>query len=296
MKYLVTGAQGQVGHELCKQLAPAGEVVAISRRETDLSDPEAVAAMLARHRPEVVVNAAAYTAVDRAEEEPESARRLNAELPAQLARWCAGEGALLVHYSTDYVYDGSGSEPFDERRPVRPLSVYGRTKLAGDEAVAEAGARHLIFRTAWVYGARGSNFLRTMLRLTHRGKHLTVVDDQWGAPTPGWLIAGVTARALAEHARGKGPQGVYHLTCRGETSWCGFARAIVNEAADWEHFEGRAEQIAPIDTDGYPTPAPRPKNSRLSVDRLEAALGLSLPDWRTALALTMVDGKEGALK
>ncbi|MBZ9539938.1 dTDP-4-dehydrorhamnose reductase [Modicisalibacter tunisiensis] len=299
---LVTGSTGQVGFELQRQLCLLGTVLAPTRRELDLADADAVAQWLETHQPDVIVNAAAYTAVDKAEDEPELARRLNAELPAQLARYCAERGPWLVHYSSDYVYPGSGDAPWQEQDATGPLSVYGRTKLAGDEAVQASGCRHLIFRTSWVYSARGHNFLKTMLRLGHEREALNVVDDQIGAPTPARLIAQVTALAL--HASLVTPHaspltsealtphpalaGTYHLAPRGETSWCGFAREIFRQAAAaGVPLATTPERVAAIPTADYPTPATRPLNSRLAVDKLEETLGVRFPDWRTGLALTL---------
>nr|WP_298249126.1 dTDP-4-dehydrorhamnose reductase [uncultured Halomonas sp.] len=297
---LVTGSNGQVGFELKRQLCLLGEVLAPERAELDLADAAAVDRWLEANRPTLIVNAAAYTGVDKAEEEPELARRLNAELPAQLAEYSAAHGQWLVHYSSDYVYPGSGEALWEEGSTTGPLGVYGQTKLAGDEAVQASGCEHLIFRTSWVYSARGNNFMKTMLRLGREREALKVVGDQIGAPTPARLIAQVTALALHQgetihssqaqrspltpHA----PAGIYHLAPRGKTSWHGFASEIFRQAAEYgEALVITPDNVAPIPTAEYPTPAQRPLNSRLSLDKLEQALGIQLPGWQEQLALTL---------
>jgi dTDP-4-dehydrorhamnose reductase len=291
---LVTGSDGQVGYALLRTLAPLGNVKGLARADGDLSDPIAVAALLERYRPRCIVNAAAYTAVDQAESHPDTAHIMNVQLPAQLAAWAKDNNALLIHYSTDYVYDGSGDQPWQEDAPTGPLSVYGRTKLAGDEAVLAADIGAVIFRTSWVYGARGRNFMLTMLKLASERDRLSVVSDQWGTPTPAWLIAEVSAITLREKlGNAKALEGVHHLTCRGETTWCDFARAIMSDAGNLGvPLNVSANQISPIPTADYPAPAPRPLNSRLNVARVEQALGLELPDWRYALQLTLRDWVE----
>ena len=291
MKILVTGSQGQVGQELLKTLAPLGPVIGLSRADGDLADADFVQRLLAHHRPDWIVNAAAYTAVDKAESEAGLAEALNSQLPQQLAAWAKDQGARLVHFSTDYVYAGKGEAAQTEDEPPAPLSVYGRTKLAGDRAILTEAADALIFRTAWVYAARGRNFMRTMLWLAAQRDELRVVADQWGAPTPAWLIAQVTALALRQRQLGRpGLAGVYHLTCRGDTNWYGFAREIIERAsALGAELKVKGSKVHPIATGDYPAPAPRPANSRLSVVRLEQALQLQLPDWRDALAVTLRD-------
>lgn len=290
MTILVTGGTGQVGFELQRQLALLGTVLAPSRQELDLASPQAVAHWLEQHRPGLIVNAAAYTAVDKAEEEPELARRLNAELPAQLAEYSAARGQWLVHYSSDYVYPGSGRAPWQEQDATGPLSVYGQTKLEGDQAVQQSGCKHLIFRTSWVYSARGHNFMKTMLRLGRERDALKVVSDQIGAPTPARLIAQVTALALQCQLE----PGVYHLSPRGETSWHGFACEIFNQAgAAGEGLAICPDGVAAIPTAEYPTPAQRPLNSRLSLNKLENALGIQLPNWQQQLALTLAEHLDG---
>jgi dTDP-4-dehydrorhamnose reductase len=308
MKILVTGSNGQVGFELKRQLCLLREVLAPERAELDLADAAAVDRWLEANRPTLIVNAAAYTGVDKAEEEPELARRLNAELPAQLAEYSTAHGQWLVHYSSDYVYPGSGEALWEEGSATGPLGVYGQTKLAGDEAVQASGCEHLIFRTSWVYSARGNNFMKTMLRLGREREALKVVGDQIGAPTPARLIAQVTALALHRlpltnhhspltihdspltiHSE---MAGIYHLAPRGETSWHGFASEIFRQAAEYgEALAITPDNVAPIPTAEYPTPAQRPLNSRLSLDKLEQALGIQLPGWQEQLALTLGEWK-----
>lgn len=290
MPILILGATGQVGFELQRSLAPFGTVLAPTRHELDLTDPAAVADYLRVSDAMLIVNAAAYTAVDKAESEPELAQRLSAELPEQLARYCAQHAVPLVHYSSDYVYPGEGDTPWLETSATRPLSVYGQTKLAGDTAIAQSGAYHLIFRTSWVYSAsaRGNNFMKTMLRLGRERDSLSVVSDQIGAPTPARLIAEITALAVARLAHRPLEAGVYHLAPHGETSWHGFAQAIFQQAAArGEPLAIQADNVSAIPTAEYPTPAQRPLNSRLDVSRLEGALHIQMPDWQSQLALTL---------
>ncbi|WP_017430743.1 dTDP-4-dehydrorhamnose reductase [Vreelandella jeotgali] len=288
---LVTGGNGQAGFELRRSLAPLGQVLAPDRQELDLSDAAAVDAWLECHTPGLIVNAAAYTAVDKAEDEPEFARRLNAELPAQLAAYCARHGKWLVHYSSDYVYSGEGDISWQEEAVTAPVNTYGATKRDGDVAVAQGGSEHLILRTSWVYSAPGKNFVNTMLRLGAEREALSVVADQIGTPTPARLIAQITALALApwgHNGCAAVASGVYHLAPRGETSWCEVARATFVEAARLGvPLAITPEAVAPIATADYPTPARRPLNSRLDVSKLESALGVTLPDWREALTLTL---------
>ncbi|WP_083006166.1 dTDP-4-dehydrorhamnose reductase [Halomonas sp. GT] len=291
MNIFITGGNGQVGFELQRQFAPFGINLAPTRQELDLTNPEAVDAYLAKHQPGLILNAAAYTAVDKAESEPQQARRLNAELPAQLAEYAAKQGIPLVHYSTDYVYPGNGASPWQEDSPKGPLSVYGQTKLEGDKAVPESGASHLIFRTSWVYASRGNNFMKTMLRLGRERAALSIVNDQIGAPTPARLIAQVTALAFTTQGSPLTiniPSGVYHLAPRGETSWHGFAREIFNQAREaGEALAITPEKTAGIPTAEYPTPAQRPLNSRMALGKLEKALGITMPSWQSQLALTL---------
>jgi dTDP-4-dehydrorhamnose reductase len=287
---LVFGANGQVGQELLRALAGHGPVVATTRsgrlpddsacETADFDQPQTLSALLDRLQPTAVVNAAAYTAVDRAEQDRDAALRANAEAPAAIAAWCAAHDVPLVHYSTDYVFDGQGTRPYREDAPTAPLGVYGATKLAGEEAIRASGAPHLIFRTAWVYAAHGHNFLRTMLRVGAEREELRVVADQVGTPTPAALIADVTVQALAQ--RSAGQSGTWHLTAAGETTWHGFAEAIFEEARA-AGVLARAPRVLPIATADYPTPARRPAYSRLDVARLERDFALALPAWRDAL-------------
>ncbi len=289
MTVLLFGGNGQLGQELQRALAPLGTLVATTRsgalpdgsacETADFNEPESLAALLDRVRPEVVVNAAAYTAVDRAEDDRDAAWRANAEAPGVIARWCAAAGVPLVHYSTDYVFDGQGTRPYREDDATAPLGVYGASKLAGEEAIRAAGGRHLIFRTAWVYAAHSANFLRTMLRVGAERDVLRVVADQVGTPTPAALIADVTAQAL-QHAGGL--SGTWHLTATGETSWHGFAEAIFAEAVSAGKL-ARAPKVEAITTADYPTPARRPAYSHLDVRKLESDFGIGLPSWQEGL-------------
>lgn len=288
MRILLLGSSGQVGFELQRSLATLGNIISPRRTELDLSDAGAVSAYVNDLCPGLIVNAAAYTAVDKAESEPELAHRLNAALPEQLAHYASAQGIPLVHYSSDYVYPGNGDETRQEASPTGPLSVYGASKLAGDEAVLSSGARHLIFRTSWVYSARGHNFMKTMLRLGREREALKIVDDQIGAPTPARLIAQITAVAVPELLNSQLDSGLYHLAPRGETSWHGFATEIFRQAAErGEALSVDLARVEGIPTAEYPTPAERPLNSRLSVEKLEEALGIKMPDWRSQLALTL---------
>jgi dTDP-4-dehydrorhamnose reductase len=288
MKLLLFGANGQVGWELQRALAPLGELVALGRGEADLTRPPG--ALIEKHRPQVVVNAAAYTAVDRAESEPDLAMRINGAAVGEMAQAAARAGALLVHYSTDYVFDGSKDAPYVETDPTAPLSVYGRSKLAGEEAIrAVSGGEHLIFRTSWVYAARGQNFARTILRRALALDRLQVVADTFGVPTGAELIADVTA--LAVHAlRGGGPRagapapGTYHLVPSGATTWHGYASHLIELArAAGLPIRVAAADIAAVPSSTFPAPARRPLNSRLDNARLAGAFGLALPDWRQPL-------------
>lgn len=288
MKILITGGSGQVGFELQRRLACLGEIVAPSRAELDLADATAVADYVETLAPGIIVNAAAYTAVDKAEEEPELARRLNAELPEQLATYASARQVPLVHYSSDYVYPGDGDEAWQEESATGPASVYGTSKLAGDKAVQASGCQHLILRTSWVYSARGQNFMKTMLRLARERSALKIVNDQIGAPTPARLIADVTLMALQGLQQGRVDGGLYHLAPRGETSWHGFANEIFRLAREAEESLAiDPQQVAGIPTSEYPTPAARPLNSRLSLSKLEYTLSIRLPDWSSQLSLTL---------
>ena len=293
MRILLLGGTGQVGYELRRSLAPLGELTVTTRtgelpdggacESLDLYAPETFSSLIDRAAPDIVVNATAHTAVDRAEDEPELAFLANAEAPAELARLCARRGSSLVHYSTDYVFDGTANTPYREDHPTAPLGVYGASKLAGEQGIQASGARHLILRTAWVYATRGSNFLRTMLRVGAERDELRVVADQRGCPTPAWLIADVTARILGQGIR---QPGVRHLVAQGETTWHGFAEAIFNEAQIRGLIVPRP-RVVPITTADYPTRARRPAYSVMDGGLLCAEYGVSLPDWREALATTL---------
>lgn len=290
MRILLLGRNGQVGYELARSLAPLGEVMAPRRAELDLASARDVGSCLDTCMPAAIVNAAAWTAVDDAESHKAAAWRLNAELPAQLGEWAARHGAFVIHYSSDYVYDGKGEHPRDESAITGPLSHYGESKLAGDEWLAQSGAPHVVFRTSWVYSTRGRNFMKTMLRLGEKKAALSVVDDQVGAPTTARLIADVSAHALLAKTQNQLASGVYHLAASGETSWRGFAAEIFAQATEWGMgLRMKPDAVAPISTAEWSTPATRPLNSRLSCAKLERALGLTLPNWQDGLRLTLED-------
>jgi dTDP-4-dehydrorhamnose reductase len=280
VRILLTGRSGQVGHALERALAPLGELLACDRAALDLADLEAIRRVVREARPEVIVNAAAYTAVDRAESEREAAFRVNARAVAQLGEAAAACGALVIHYSTDYVFDGEKRGPYTEEDVPRPLNVYGESKLAGERALAAAGCRHFIFRTSWVYGPRGKNFLLTILAAAREKPELRVVDDQRGAPTSSLAIAEATARILCRAASRSAPGGVYHMSAAGETSWCGFARAILAEA-------GIVTPVTPIRTEEFPAAARRPKNSVLDNSSLSRVFEVSLEPWQGGLLRVM---------
>ena len=286
MKILLLGKNGQVGWELQRSLATLGEVVALDfdspgPLSADFSKPQGLAATVRAVAPHVIVNAAAHTAVDKAESEPDLARTINAEGPAVLAREAAACGAWLLHYSTDYVFDGSGDAPRDEDVPTGPLNVYGLTKLEGEQAIRASGCRHLILRTSWVYGARGGNFARTMLKLAQEREQLRVIDDQVGAPTGADLLADLSAHVLRTARSDASVAGTYHAVASGQTSWHGYASHVI----DFARAAGVAIKVAPgaieaVPTSAFPTPAKRPLNSRLDTARLRSRFGVVLPDWR----------------
>lgn len=294
MKILLLGKNGQVGWELQRSLAPLGKVLALDRHSHshsrtedtadfcgDLSQPERLAQTVRTFQPDVIVNAAAHTAVDKAESEPELARTLNALAPAALAKAAADVGAWLVHYSSDYVFNGAGDRPWQEGDATGPLSVYGHTKLEGEQAILASGCRHLILRTSWVYAARGGNFAKTMLRLAAERERLTVIDDQWGAPTGADLIADVTAIVIRSALQQPDLSGVYHLVASGETTWHGYASHVVAQARHLKPDIGlKVSEIAPVPTSAFPTPAQRPLNSRLNTRKLQQAFGVVLPPWQ----------------
>ena len=293
MKILLFGANGQVGWELQRSLRPLGELVALDHDSgelaADFSKPESLAATVAAVRPDVVVNAAAHTAVDRAESEPALAQAINADAVGVLARAAAASGAWLVHYGTDYVFDGRGDQPRDEDAPTAPLSVYGRTKLAGEEQIRASGCRHLVLRTSWVYAARGGNFAKTMLRLARERSTLNVIDDQVGAPTGAELLADLSAHMIRAARAQPALSGTYNAVAAGATSWHGYARLVIETArARGVALALPPDGLAAIPTSAYPTPAPRPLNSRLDTRKLREAFGLALPPWEVGV-LRMLD-------
>ncbi len=290
MTILLLGKDGQVGWQLQRSLAPHGDVVACGRAECDLADPDGIRAVVRAVRPTLIVNASAYTAVDKAESEPELAAQINAHAPGVLAEEAKLLGALLVHYSTDYVYDGTKTAPYVESDPTAPQGVYGATKLAGEAAIRAVGGKSIIFRTSWVFGARGANFVKTILRLARERDQLGVVNDQIGSPTPAALIATVTGNVLAMLRRGQhlesGENRLYHLAAANPVSWHAFACAILAQARQTPGFELKCapEAVRAISTAEYPTPARRPANSRLDCSRLEQDFDLRMPDWQPYLA------------
>lgn len=287
MRILLLGRNGQVGWELQRALAPLGEVLALDRSSTmhaDLAQPEGLRETVRSAGPQLIVNAAAYTAVDKAESEPQLAHTVNALAPGVLAEEAARLGALLVHYSTDYVFDGSGETPWTETSPTGPLSVYGRTKLDGEQAIRSSGCRHLILRTSWVHAARGSNFAKTMLRLARERETLKVVDDQFGAPTGADLIADATAHAAKATLQDPHRAGIYHLAAAGCTSWHAYARHVVARAAALgQMLKASPEAVEPVPTRAFPTAARRPRNSRLATEHLRATFGLAMPPWQAGV-------------
>jgi dTDP-4-dehydrorhamnose reductase len=299
MKILLLGKNGQVGWELQRSLATLGDVVGCDfdspgDLKADFSQPDSLQALVRRVRPGLIVNSAAHTAVDKAESEPDLARALNATAPGVVAREAAALGVPLIHYSTDYVFDGSGSAPRDEDAPTAPLSVYGRTKLEGEELIRASGCRHVILRTSWVYAARGGNFARTMLRLAAERDALKVIADQYGAPTGAELLADVSAHAARRLLAEPALAGTYHCVAGGETNWHEYARFVIEWArAQGQNIKVAAEAIQPIPTSAYPTPAQRPLNSRLNTHKLQRTLGVALPHWQAGVErmLTEVLGR-----
>jgi len=287
-KLLVTGKNGQVGWELQQALAAFGQLIPVDANEMDLADADSIRNTIRDVRPDIIVNPAAYTAVDKAESEPEQAMAVNGIAPGILAEETKKLGALLVHYSTDYVYDGNKAGPYTEADAPNPQSVYGRTKLAGDVAIMQSGCKHLILRTSWVYGVHGGNFVKTMLRLAKEREKLTIVADQFGAPTWARDLAQATATALTKWQAqdwDNGSSGLYHLTAAGRTNWQQYAVEIVRLAREYDDvLKARPLDIQGIATHEYPLPAKRPANSILSNDKIRNAFGISLPEWQASLA------------
>ncbi|MBV8270733.1 MAG: dTDP-4-dehydrorhamnose reductase [Cupriavidus sp.] len=285
---LVTGSNGQVGFELRRSMAPLGDVIALDRAACDLTQPDQLRRTVREYRPAIIVNAAAFTAVDKAETEPELAFAINGVAPGILAEEAYALGSLLVHYSTDYVFDGIAQGAYVETDAVNPQSVYGRSKLAGEHAVAEAGAQALVLRTCWVAGAHGGNFAKTMLRLASERESLKVIADQFGAPTTASLIADVTAQIVARHwltgSHEAFPSGVYHLAAAGDTSWHGYAVEVLRYARELGvELKANPEKVEAISATAYPLPAPRPANSRLDTTRLREIFGIHLPPWEQGI-------------
>ena len=281
MNILLLGKNGQVGRELQRTLLPLGDVTALGRDDADLQNPDVLLGLLNERRPEIIVNAAAYTAVDKAETNEKTAYAINAEAVDVLAKYATTHNALFVHYSTDYVFDGEKKEAYLETDATNPQSVYGKSKRAGEEAILKSQCNTLIFRTSWVFSAHGNNFIKTILRLAQERDSLNIVADQFGAPTCAELIADVTAHAIIGYRRRQLAGGIYHLTAGGETSWHGLACYAVQQACkNGMQLKLKPENIQPIPTEAYPLPAKRPKNSRLNTSALSNALELQFPDWR----------------
>lgn len=293
MKILLLGKNGQVGWELQRSLTPLGDVVALDRQGGDglcgdLADLDGLRNTIRQVRPDVLVNAAAYTAVDKAESDVQAAGLINAQAPGLMAQELHALGGWLVHFSTDYVFDGSGSTAWCETDRTAPLNQYGLSKLHGEQAIQASGCRHLIFRTSWVYAARGNNFARTMLRLAAERERLSVIDDQIGAPTGAELLADVSAHAIRQAVLQPGLGGLYHLAAAGETSWCGYARHVIDQA----RRDGAAlavQAIEPIPSSAYPVAATRPKNSRLDTGKLSRSFNLHLPDWKSGVSRMLME-------
>ena len=280
MKILLLGKGGNVGQELQRTLLPLGQLTSLCRYDADFEDIAALRSVVSAHAPNIIVNAAAYTAVDQAETHVDSAQRINADAVGVLADYAKRHGALLVHYSTDYVFDGTKADPYVESDRTNPLSVYGKTKRAGELAVLDSGCEAIVLRTSWVYSSHGKNFIKTILRLAKERDELRIVADQCGAPTSAEMIADVTALAIAGHQNGQLPRGLYHLAAQGEATWHTLACHIVRRAlSNGVHLRTTADSIRPISTEEYPAAAQRPKNSRLNAHALTMALRLQLPNW-----------------
>ncbi len=293
MKILVIGCNGQVGWELVRCLQPLGEVIATDRRQMNLSDLDKIKTTLRNIAPDIIVNAAAYTAVDKAEDNEVEANIINGHAPGVLATEAKQIGALLIHYSTDYVFDGAKSSPYTEDDTSAPINAYGRSKLLGEEAIQSVDMDYIILRTSWVYAARGTNFLRTILKLAQEREELRIVTDQIGAPTWARLIAETTAYVIrqsqSERTNGTFQSSLYHLTAAGETSWFGFTQAIVEQARRFPDLSFTLKEISPIPTQDYPTSSPRPMNSRLATAKLESHFGLKMPTWSSMLQLCLAE-------
>lgn len=294
MNILLLGKGGQVGWELQRSLSVLGPVTALDFDSQDqcgdFSQPEGIRDTVRALRPDIIVNAAAHTAVDKAESEPEFARLLNATTPGVLAEEAARLDAWLVHYSTDYVFDGSGTRPWVESDVPAPLNVYGRTKWEGEQLIQQSGCRHLILRTSWVYASRGGNFAKTMLRLAQERDRLTVIDDQWGAPTGADLLADVTAHAIRQLQQRPQDAGLYHLVAAGETNWHAYAKFVLDYAVQVQPaIKIKATEVASVPTSAFPTPATRPHNSRLSTAKLQSTFGLRLPHWQAGVARMLTE-------
>jgi dTDP-4-dehydrorhamnose reductase len=294
MKILLFGKGGQVGWELQRSLAPLGELIVLDRDSQELcgdfTNLEGIAQTIRSVAPDVIVNAAAYTAVDKAESEPELARTINALAPGVLAQEAKRGRAWLIHYSTDYVFDGSGDRAWVEVDNTAPLNIYGATKLEGEQLIQQSGCRHLIFRTSWVYGARGGNFAKTMLKLAQERDNLKVIDDQIGAPTGAELLADITAHAIQKTRQNSEVSGIYHLVAAGETSWYGYARYVLDLAQRAGIvLKVIPEGIVPVPTSAFQTPAKRPHNSRMNTEKLRKTFGLHLPNWQTGVARMLTE-------
>lgn len=293
MKILLLGKNGQVGWELQRSLTPLGDVVALDRQGSDglcgdLADLDGLRNTIRQVRPDVLVNAAAYTAVDKAESDVQAAGLINAQAPGLMAQELHALGGWLVHFSTDYVFDGSGSTAWCETDRTAPLNQYGLSKLHGEQAIQASGCRHLVFRTSWVYAARGNNFARTMLRLAAERERLSVIDDQIGAPTGAELLADVSAHAIRQAVLQPGLGGLYHLAAAGETSWCGYARHVIDQARR-DGAVLAVQAIEPIPSSAYPVAATRPKNSRLDTGKLSRSFNLHLPDWKSGVSRMLME-------
>jgi len=307
LKILLTGKNGQIGHDLRILLSKLGTLTALDRQQLDLATPDSIRAAIRELRPNLIVNAAAYTAVDRAESEPELAQAVNGDALEVMAQEARAIGAVIVHYSTDYVFDGTKQTPYVETDATNPINVYGKTKLAGEQALQSSGVPYIIFRTSWVYGTRGRNFLLTILKLASEQEELRIVDDQIGAPTWSRTIADATCRILGQigdsksaRSRLENRSGIYHLTAAGEATWFGFARAILEECANSPKLEGwyteatqgmplKTKRVIPIPSAEFPVPARRPANSLLCNSKVKSVFGIELPDWRTQLRLAILE-------